>query len=282
MSSSVSIIITNYNYGHYIEEAIDSALQQTHKEIEVIVVDDGSTDNSREILATYGNRIKTVFQANQGLPSARNAGIAIATGEYLLFLDADDILLPNACSDLLLGFCEHPDCGVIFGNSERVYSDKITRKPHCQEVRYFTHQEILFDNPISVSEALIKREILEEIGCFRPELLQSEDNDFWIRASKAFSIFHIDALVTRLRMHGANMSWDQVRQLTWELQMKLAHDDGSFHMRKSLAVICHKLAYEYRIRGEKLLFRKYTIVSLTYYPLYWKNYAYLVYSFFMS
>lgn len=281
MPSLISIIIPNYNYGHYLKEAIDSALQQTYQEIEVIVVDDGSTDNSSEILATYDNRIKTVFQTNQGLPSARNAGITIATGEYLLFLDADDILLPNACLDLLQGFHEHPECGVIFGNSERVYSEKTTRKPHYQEIRYFTHQEILFDNPISVSEALVKREILGKIGCFRPELLQSEDNDFWIRASKAFSIFHIDALVTRLRMHGANMSWDQVKQLTWELQMKLTHDDGSFHMRKTLAVLCHKLAYEYRIQGEKRLFRKYTVASLKYYPLYWKNYAYLVYSFFM-
>jgi hypothetical protein len=129
-----------------------------------------------------------------------------------------------------------------------------------------------------MSEAMVKREVFDTIGGFRPHLVQSEDNDFWIRASKSFSVFHIDRCITRIRMHGINTSWDQTNILTWELQMKLSHNDGSFYMRRVLAAVCHKLAYEYRIRGEKQLFRKYTLKSMKYNPFYWKNYVYWLYS----
>ena len=92
----VSIIVNNYNYGRYLGEAIDSALGQTYPRLEVIVVDDGSTDNSREIIAGYGDRIIPVLKANGGQGSALNAGFAVSTGDLILFLDSDDMLLPNA------------------------------------------------------------------------------------------------------------------------------------------------------------------------------------------
>lgn len=91
-----SIIITNYNYGHFLAEAIDSALNQTYQPIEVIVVDDGSTDNSQQIVANYGDKIIPVLKENGGQGSAFNAGFAKSRGEVICFLDADDILLPRA------------------------------------------------------------------------------------------------------------------------------------------------------------------------------------------
>jgi glycosyltransferase involved in cell wall biosynthesis len=91
----VSIIINNYNYGKFMTEAINSALNQTYKKIEIIVVDDGSTDNSREIIASYGERIIPVYKENGGQPSCYNAGFAASKGEIICFLDSDDIFLPN-------------------------------------------------------------------------------------------------------------------------------------------------------------------------------------------
>jgi glycosyltransferase involved in cell wall biosynthesis len=91
-----SIIINNYNYGRFLKEAIDSALNQTYKHLEVIVVDDGSTDDSREIVASYGTRVRPVFKSNGGQASAFNVGLRASAGKVVLFLDSDDVLLPMA------------------------------------------------------------------------------------------------------------------------------------------------------------------------------------------
>lgn len=92
----VSIIVNNYNYGRFLKEAVDSALNQTYPSTEVIVVDDGSTDNSRDIIAAYGNQILPVLKENGGQASAFNAGFRVSHGEVVLFLDSDDALIPTA------------------------------------------------------------------------------------------------------------------------------------------------------------------------------------------
>ncbi|MFA6055617.1 MAG: glycosyltransferase [Thermodesulfovibrionales bacterium] len=98
---SVSIIITSYNYGRFLFEAIDSALHQTYKETEVIVVDDGSTDNSRERIASYGKRITAVLKENGGQASAFNAGFSVSNGDIIIFLDSDDSLCLNAVEEVV-------------------------------------------------------------------------------------------------------------------------------------------------------------------------------------
>lgn len=97
----VSVVITNHNYGRYLGFAVDSALSQTHPRVEVVVVDDGSTDDSREVLASYGARIRTVVQDNAGQAAAMNAGVAVAAGSLVAFLDADDVLEADAVSRLV-------------------------------------------------------------------------------------------------------------------------------------------------------------------------------------
>src|SRR5579872_6996796 len=91
----VTVLINNYNYGRFLREAIDSALKQTYKNIEVVVVDDGSTDESREIIRGYGDRVVPVFKANGGQASAFNEGISASRGEIICFLDSDDIFHPT-------------------------------------------------------------------------------------------------------------------------------------------------------------------------------------------
>lgn len=107
-SPLVSIIIDNYNYGPFLRQAIDSALGQTHERTEVVVVDDGSTDNSREIIAKYDNRVISVLKGNGGQGSAFNAGFARSCGEIVVFLDADDLLLPEAAQRMVEIFRTHP------------------------------------------------------------------------------------------------------------------------------------------------------------------------------
>lgn len=110
----VSIIIGNYNYEKFIGKAIDSALNQTYTNIEIIVVDDGSTDSSREIIASYGERIIPVFKENGGQPSNYNAGFSSSQGDIICFLDSDDIFLPNKVSRIVSIFESYKDIGWCF------------------------------------------------------------------------------------------------------------------------------------------------------------------------
>jgi glycosyltransferase involved in cell wall biosynthesis len=110
----VSVIINNYNYGRFLQDAIDSALNQTYSHTEVIVVDDGSTDNSREILASYGDKITPVLKENGGQASAFNAGFAASQGDIICFLDSDDIFLPEKVAIVVDVFGDSPDLGWCF------------------------------------------------------------------------------------------------------------------------------------------------------------------------
>jgi glycosyltransferase involved in cell wall biosynthesis len=96
MTPLVSVIVGNYNYAAYVGEAIESVLAQTHPRVEVIVVDDGSTDGSRAVIERYGDRVRALFKPNAGQGSVYNAGFRMAQGELVLFLDSDDVLLPTA------------------------------------------------------------------------------------------------------------------------------------------------------------------------------------------
>jgi len=119
----VSILIDNYNYGHFLAEAIDSALAQTYLNREVIVVDNGSTDHSREVMAQYGDKIVPVFQEQGGQSAAFNAGFAASRGEILCFLDADDAYLPEKVAEVVRVFVEHPERQWCFHMLQFVGSD---------------------------------------------------------------------------------------------------------------------------------------------------------------
>ncbi|MBI1345870.1 glycosyltransferase [bacterium] len=118
-----SVIIPTYNYGRYVSRAIDSALDALGPMREVIVVDDGSTDNTTDVLAGYGERIIAERQPNQGVSAARNRGLDSATGDYVICLDADDRLLPDAFTIFESMIIAHPDAGLVFGGYVSVEED---------------------------------------------------------------------------------------------------------------------------------------------------------------
>src|SRR5947208_1892926 len=122
MSQLVSVIIPCYNQAHFLSAAIESILNQTYPHFEIIAVNDGSTDNTAEI-ATRNAKVRYFYQPNQGLPAARNAGAQASRGAYLVFLDADDLLLPNALEDGVKCLREHPECGLVYGLYELMAED---------------------------------------------------------------------------------------------------------------------------------------------------------------
>src|SRR5215831_7401321 len=122
-SPRASILINNYNYAHYLRQAIDSALRQDYLNIEVVVVDDGSTDNSREIILSYGHRIVPVFQQNGGQGSTFNTGFRSSTGDLICFLDADDVFLPGKVSSLVAEYQRDPEAVLFYHRLQLVDSD---------------------------------------------------------------------------------------------------------------------------------------------------------------
>src|SRR5438128_2226574 len=111
--SRVSIIVTNHNYAEFLPHALHSALQQRGPEVEVIVVDDGSTDSSRDVIASFGDRVRPCLQDNQGQKGAFNTGLAAATGDIVMFLDSDDELTPGTAAAVAAAFAAHPEAGRV-------------------------------------------------------------------------------------------------------------------------------------------------------------------------
>ena len=126
----VSVVVNNFNYARFLGDAIRSGLEQTWPDTEVVVVDDGSTDNSREVIAAFGDQIRTVLKDNGGQGSAYNAGFAAATGDAIIFLDADDTLLPTTAEHVATAFQTHPDAGKVQYRLAEVDADLVPTGAH--------------------------------------------------------------------------------------------------------------------------------------------------------
>jgi glycosyltransferase involved in cell wall biosynthesis len=122
-SPLVSVLINNYNYGRFLRDAIDSALNQTYRNLEVVVVDDGSTDNSREIIASFGDRVIPVLKENGGQASAFNAGVAVSNGTWICLLDSDDVWLPNKVEQVVEAARRYPETALIYHRVQPVSAD---------------------------------------------------------------------------------------------------------------------------------------------------------------
>lgn len=205
----VSVVITCYNHAAYLPEAIDSALAQTYDDVEVVVVDDGSTDSTPEIATDYRN-VRYVRQHNQGLSAARNAGLAASTGEYVIFLDADDRLLPNAAADGMACFEAQPDACCVFGSHRRVDRDgaplEVVRHGLEGAVSYET---LLKGNRVGMHAAVMyRRSALLESGGFDPALPACEDYELLLRLARRGPLHAHDRSVADYRIHDSNMSGD--------------------------------------------------------------------------
>lgn len=199
----VSILIPCHNGAGFVAEAIDSALGQTYSNIEVIVVDDGSTDSSGEILAGYGERIRWKTIPNSGACAARNEALRMAKGEYIQFLDADDLLMPDKIARQLpelvdgefdLVFCR----GTIFGDGkpERAKKNRILSPVGVDSFAYCLKQGLGMHAPLH------RRELLDQVGGFRPGVQMAQEYDLHLRLAAAGArIAFQDALLCRVRHH---------------------------------------------------------------------------------
>lgn len=175
-----SVVIPSYNTGAFLSETIESALSQSVEDVEVIVVDDGSTDASYHTACSYDG-ILTLRQENAGDSAARNTGLAHATGEFVVFLDHDDILHPNAISSHYKAFCENLETNMVFGSNIQISESGEFLNENRQAVRRFSGRDIAMDTTPSFSQCMYRKSALDQIGGFRTEALNCADHDLNIR-----------------------------------------------------------------------------------------------------
>jgi glycosyltransferase involved in cell wall biosynthesis len=202
-----SIVIPCYNQAHFLPEAIESALSQTHRPIEVIVVDDGSTDNTRDVVARYPH-VRYVRQKNRGLGGARNTGFRVSKGEYILFLDADDRFTPDAAAAHLSCFAKHPEAGFVVGDIDNISLDgSYLGSPRFPLLEGSVYEDVLKVHHVANSIAVMwRRSVFEQLGGFRPSCSPAEDIELLLRAARLFQTAHHRATVAQYRRYPNTLS----------------------------------------------------------------------------
>jgi glycosyltransferase involved in cell wall biosynthesis len=213
----VSVVIPAYNYGRYVGEAVDSALAQTCPAVEVIVVDDGSTDDTRDRLARYGDRIRYVYQENQGLSTARNTGIRAAAGNFIAFLDADDAFHPRKLEIQMGLFASNPALGLVgtatFSDEPRTWPD-LGQAPARQTP--VALEEIIIHTRFAPSSAVVRKDCFDQVGLFDAALRSVEDRDMWIRIAARFPVAMVRLPLTWYRVTPGSMSRNPERMEHFE------------------------------------------------------------------
>jgi glycosyltransferase involved in cell wall biosynthesis len=219
----VSVIVPSYNMAGFLADAATSVLRQTWKSLELIIVDDGSSDGTGAMadrLALGDARVSVIHKTNGGLSSARNAGIQAARGEFVCFLDADDMLLPDKLEKQLAFLRLFTRCDLVYSD-HYVGDDKLTpmflacKRPP----RMPMHELLTYRNWFAPFSPLVRSSVLEKVGGFDESLQSSEDWDFWIRASRCTAFSYLPGPVGVYRTHPGQMhrnypqrlvSWDKV------------------------------------------------------------------------
>ncbi len=258
-NATVSVIIPAYNSAGFLAEAIESILNQTQAVSEIVVVDDGSTDDPKSVCDRYPS-IKYVYQANQGLPGARNKGIEVSQGACLVFLDADDCLLPEAVEIGMDCLNAHPEAGFVFGrylfrsiNPDGSYS---TQPLFAEPPPVASYATILAArHNIQCATAMVRREAIESVGRFPIGL---EDLHLFLRIAREYPIHFHDRVVSEYRYHGGNESSKSVKMLRQTLEtheLELAYIQGVGDSTSALMGLyeCGRAAW-IKFYGDRILY----------------------------
>jgi hypothetical protein len=204
----VSVVIPCYNQAHFLGNAIDSALAQTYPQIEIVVVDDGSPDDVATVATAYP-AVRLIRTRNQGLSAARNNGLAASTGSLVVFLDADDRLLPDGVTDGVAHLRTHPECAMVFGRHVRVAPDgtHVDESPTAHPGD--PYEALLRGNIVgAINAALWRREALETLGGFDSSVSPAADYDLCLRTAQRFPIGQHNGLVAEVTLHDGGMHRD--------------------------------------------------------------------------
>jgi glycosyltransferase involved in cell wall biosynthesis len=272
----VSVIIPTYNYAQYLPDAIDSVLNQTYKDFEIIVVDDGSTDNTSDVILQYLSNpcLRYIRKENGGQASAKNRGIIESKGEFIAFLDADDIWFSNKLELQLQLFGKNPHTGVVY--SRRIYIDpsgKPLRTNQPKLHRGSILNKLYVTNFVCFSSSIVRRVCFQRLGLFDEKLRFSEDYDFWIRVASSYRFEFVDLPLIYYRTGHSSTSADKdkVYDTVLEIMRRYASQSnyripfltrmyGFSDTYKNMAFYCRKNKRFKKVLGTYL-------VSIIYFPV---------------
>lgn len=238
MTPTVSVVIPTYNNGHLIREALDSVISQTFRDHEIVVIDDGSTDDTRAVLSDYDGRIRYHYQENQGLAVARNVGLQLARGRYVTYLDADDVWFPRNLEIKAEVLGRFPDLGGVFSefcifDAQGVRHPRGTKElfpffqrtgrdfkdifPHTDSLersdghaltvyRGQVFDQLFLGNFILPSSMVFNRAFALEVGEFRPHLRTQQDYEYWLRYSRRHPLAFVDEVLVKYRRHSQQLT----------------------------------------------------------------------------
>jgi glycosyltransferase involved in cell wall biosynthesis len=295
----VSVIIPTYNSADFIEEALESLFEQTFQDFEIIVIDDGSTDETAAILEKYGDRIVYLYQDNGGCASARNKGIRIARGKYIAFLDADDIWLPAKLEKQVLLFNKRESLGMVTTGScsfdkKGIYGYSTRKREFLMHGNIA--RNIFLRSGVGTPTVMVRKEVFDNIGLFEERTKQGEkvflshgsDDNMWIRIASHYDIELIDEVLTRVRNHPRRMTVNQVElqeSVRYNIRLLKTKYGDKVKMKIEKAVpikmsyVQFAIGYGYYESGNYRDARKAFIKGSYHWIWFWKNPLFLMLTF---
>lgn len=291
--ATVSALIPTYNSGAFICDAVESVLAQTYPLHEIIIVDDGSTDDTHARLLGYGTRIKYIYQPNAGPPAARNTGLSHVTGDFIALLDSDDLWVPEKLALQMNYFEKHPACGLVYSDMKTFdasgiieESVKISRKLTLPSGRVFSQ---LFDETLfQTSAVVIRKECVDAIGGFDTKLRMGDDYEYFLRIARHYELGYVDRPLVLYRQHSGQgtRTWGKQLQqgVPWEVLLlqkvlqsypESIKELGKSRVHRRLARSYFALAYACLNEGEHLIARRLLRAALSHRPGhlgYWRYY----------
>ena len=213
--TKVTVAIASYNTANYLPAAIDSALAQDHDDVQLVVVDDGSTDDTREIVSRYGRKVRYVYQENAGVANAYNRALELAKGDYVHFLDADDVLTPSTVGRLAALLDKLPSAGLVHGDAlvmdaggevhgTRVAPASFTGRRLIPSAEAF--KELLRGCHVTTSALMLRKSVLDKVTPFRQKSVPGEDWDMWLRVAAEYDVAHLPISACYYRVHDASIT----------------------------------------------------------------------------
>jgi len=227
-----SVIIPSYNAAPLVVQAVESVLAQTHAAHEILVIDDGSTDDTAACLEPYQDRIRYLHQSNAGVAAARNRGLAEATGDWIAFLDADDVWHPSKLARQARVIAEHPQVGLL---ATLCYDWPAAGHPELpsgsdHKIAIVPFESLVVRNQIVTSSVVARREVIDQVGGFDPRMQGPEDYDLWLRVAERTPVLLLETPLVGYRDQPVSLSKNAERM---EQGMRLILDklDERGHLR---------------------------------------------------
>lgn len=233
----VTVYITNYNYGRYIKQAIESVLNQSLEDYELLIIDDGSTDNSKDIIELYRAipNVKIIYQQNKGLNITNNIAMRVASGKYLVRLDADDYFVPDALEKMVNILEGDADLGLVF--PDYYYVDANGNMIGEERRHNFNKEVSLYDQPAHGACTMIRLESLRMMGGYNESFSCQDGYDLWIKFITYHKVTNINEPLFYYRQHGNNLTTNENRILSTRRQIKETFVKDRFDLPATLAII---------------------------------------------